>query len=97
MRGYPEDLQWLKTHVRPRFWPRFASLANSRKPRGAPDIEELISTPTTPETALSILCAKAWDLDSDKDMQMIFYRNGVGEMFLRRIFDARTNITAVTQ
>ncbi|OJJ89558.1 uncharacterized protein ASPGLDRAFT_63031 [Aspergillus glaucus CBS 516.65] len=28
---------------------------------------------------------------------MIFYRNGVDEMFLRRIFDARTNITAVTQ
>lgn len=56
------------------------SVANSRKPRGVPNIEDLISAPTIPETALSILCAGAWDLDSDKDMQMIFYRNGVGEV-----------------
>lgn len=82
MRGHPEDLQWLKTHVRPRFWSKFVSVANSRKHRGAPDIEELISVPTMPEAVLSVLCAEAWYLDSDKEMQMIFYRYGVGEVRL---------------
>jgi hypothetical protein len=40
MREHPEDMQWLKTHVRPRFWRKFVSEMNKWKPRGAPDIEE---------------------------------------------------------
>jgi len=40
MREHPEDMQWLKTHVRPRFWRKFVSEANTWKPEGAPDIEE---------------------------------------------------------
>lgn len=77
----------LKTDVRPRFWPKFVPVANYRKPQGVPDIEDLIAAPTTPETTLPILCAGAWDLDSDKYMQMIFYRNGVDEVRFSR-FDA---------
>lgn len=40
MREHPEDMQWLKTHARPRFWRKFASEANKWKPQGAPNIEE---------------------------------------------------------
>lgn len=41
MRESPEDLKWLKTHVRPRFWRKFVTEVNASKPPGAPDIQEL--------------------------------------------------------
>ncbi|KND87594.1 hypothetical protein TOPH_07718 [Tolypocladium ophioglossoides CBS 100239] len=40
MREHPEDLQWLKGHIRPRFWRKFIAMLNARKPPGALDIEE---------------------------------------------------------
>jgi hypothetical protein len=40
MRDHPEDLEWLKAHVRPRFWRKFVERINAKKPPGAPDIQE---------------------------------------------------------
>ncbi|KAB8223942.1 hypothetical protein BDV33DRAFT_199989 [Aspergillus novoparasiticus] len=40
MRESPEDLEWLKTHVRPRFWRKFVAEGNANKPPDAPDIQE---------------------------------------------------------
>lgn len=40
MREHPEDLEWLKAHVRPRIWRKFVAVANARKPPGTLDIEE---------------------------------------------------------
>lgn len=40
MRGHPEDMEWLKAHVKPRFWRKFVTEVNSNKPPGAPDIQE---------------------------------------------------------
>ncbi|KAI3011142.1 hypothetical protein CBS147346_1343 [Aspergillus niger] len=39
------------------------------------------------DTVLSILCG-TWNLDSEEEMQMIFYENGTGELILRHIFNA---------
>ncbi|GKZ20047.1 hypothetical protein AbraIFM66951_001639 [Aspergillus brasiliensis] len=39
------------------------------------------------DTALSILCG-TWNLDSEEEIQMIFYENGTGEIILRHIFNA---------
>lgn len=38
---------------------------------------------TMPETVLSILCG-TWNLDSEEEMQMIFYKDGTGEVSLSR-------------
>jgi hypothetical protein len=40
MREHPEDLEWLKANVRPRFWQKFLTQVNDNKAPGAPDIEE---------------------------------------------------------
>jgi len=40
MREHPEDVEWLKAHVRPRFWRKFVNEVNISKPPGAPDIQE---------------------------------------------------------
>ncbi|KAK2739594.1 hypothetical protein FQN57_006556 [Myotisia sp. PD_48] len=40
VRENPEDLQWLKANLRPRFWEIFVAEANKTKPMGAEDIEE---------------------------------------------------------
>lgn len=39
MREHPEDVEWFKAQVRPRFWEKFVTEANATKPRGAPDIQ----------------------------------------------------------
>jgi hypothetical protein len=38
MRENPEDVEWLKTRVRPRLWRKFVAEVNVNKPPGAPDI-----------------------------------------------------------
>ena len=38
MREHPEDLKWLKDHVRPRLWTKFVAQMNVSKSRGDPDI-----------------------------------------------------------
>lgn len=40
MRESPEDMEWLKTHVRPRFWRNFVAEVNANNPTGASDIQE---------------------------------------------------------
>ncbi|PYI07788.1 hypothetical protein BO78DRAFT_340668 [Aspergillus sclerotiicarbonarius CBS 121057] len=40
-----------------------------------------------PQTVLSILCG-TWNLDSEHEIQLIFYDNGTGEVILRHIFNA---------
>ena len=37
-----------------------------------------------PETVLSILCG-TWNLDSEEEMQLIFYKDGTGEVSLSSI------------
>lgn len=38
MRDRAEDMEWLKAHVRPRFWRKFVTKVNANKPPSAPDI-----------------------------------------------------------
>lgn len=40
MREHPEDVEWLKAHLRPRLWRKFVAEMNRFKPRGAPNIQE---------------------------------------------------------
>ncbi|KAH8762226.1 hypothetical protein F5882DRAFT_383933 [Hyaloscypha sp. PMI_1271] len=40
IRAHPEDVEWLKANVRPRFLRKFSTQVNNNKPPGAPDIEE---------------------------------------------------------
>lgn len=39
MREYPKDVEWLKAHVRPRFWQKFVTKVNANRSPGAPEIE----------------------------------------------------------
>jgi hypothetical protein len=40
MREHPEDVEWLKSHIRPRFWQKFVTELNANKPPSASDIQE---------------------------------------------------------
>lgn len=40
VREHPEDIEWLKTHLRPRLWRTFISQANFKKTPGTPNIQE---------------------------------------------------------
>jgi hypothetical protein len=40
MREHPEDVMWLKVHVRPRLWGKFVAEMNANKSPSDPDIEE---------------------------------------------------------
>jgi hypothetical protein len=40
MREHPEDVMWLKVHVRPRLWRKFVAEMNANKSPSDPDIEE---------------------------------------------------------
>lgn len=40
MREHPEDVKWLKDHLRPRLWTKFVAQMNANKSSGDPDIEE---------------------------------------------------------
>jgi hypothetical protein len=40
IREHPDDVEWLKANVRPRFLRKFLTQVNNYKPPGAPDIEE---------------------------------------------------------
>ena len=40
MRANPEDIEWLKANVRPRFWRKFVAQANKYKMSSELDIEE---------------------------------------------------------
>lgn len=40
MRKHPDDMKWLKAHVRPRLWTKFVAEMNANRSPGDPVIEE---------------------------------------------------------
>jgi hypothetical protein len=40
MREHPEDMKWLKAHIRPRLWRKFVAAMNANRSPGDPILEE---------------------------------------------------------